>query len=53
MDTDSMYMGLSTPTLEEAVPEEYRDDFNRAAPSFLVTKPEDNRKTGLFKVECK
>ncbi len=51
-DTDSIYAALSAETLEELVPAHLKGEFEKDRPKFMVTTPDTNRDTGLFKVEC-
>lgn len=51
-DTDSFYMSISSEELEDLVMPHMRREYEMDKCNFLVTRPEDNRVTGLFKMEC-
>ena len=53
MDTDSLYMAISAPDLDQIIIPEKRKKHEKIKSQFLVVDKGDKRKAGLFKEEFK
>lgn len=52
MDTDSLYMALSAPELEQVVKPEFRAEFEACKKEWLAWDTWSNRTPGIFKLEA-